>query len=143
MKLRNRLVIMLLCYCGIALSAASLHSHYAAAATEYCDLNQVFNCDLVNRSKFSELFGIPVALIGLIGYVLLLGITFKKSRAFEFLRFFASFAGLMFACYLAYVEEHILRTWCLLCIGSLFAITGITIFSAIEMWYSENRNAIS
>lgn len=135
MKLRDRFVIMLLCYCGIALSAASLYSHYSTAATEYCDLNQVFNCDLVNRSKFSELFGIPVALIGLIGYILLLGITFKKSSALEFLRFFMSFAGLMFACYLAYVEEHILRTWCLLCIGSLIAIAGITMTSAVEIWW--------
>ncbi len=139
MKLTTRFVIMLLCFCGIALSIASLHSHYATSATEYCDLNQMFNCDLVNRSKFSEIFGIPVALVGLIGYVVLLGITFKKNRVIEFLRFYMSLTGLMFALYLAYIEEHVLRTWCLLCIGSLIAIAGITIVSAFELWRPGRR----
>jgi len=125
---------MTLCFCGIALSIASLYSHYATSVTEYCDLNQMFNCDIVNRSKFSEIFGIPVAFVGLIGYVVLLGITFKKNRVLDILRFYMSLAGLMFALYLAYIEEHILRTGCLLCIGSLIAIAGISLASAAEIW---------
>jgi len=129
-----RFLILLLAICGMALSIASLRSHYAASATEYCDLNEVFNCDVVNRSKFSEVLGIPVALIGLIGYVVLLGLTAKRDRVLEILRFSMSLAGLIFAVYLAYIEEHVLRTWCLLCIGSLIAIAGITVFSAVELW---------
>jgi vitamin-K-epoxide reductase (warfarin-sensitive) len=129
----GRLVILLLCICGIALSIASLRSHYASSSTDYCDLNAMFNCDLVNRSKFSELLGIPVALFGLLGYLALLGLTFKKIRRLELLRFLASLLGLIFALYLAYIEEFVLHTWCLLCIGSLAAITGITIASATEL----------
>ena len=143
MKIRARFFILLLCLCGIGLSIASLHSHYAASATDYCDLSQVFNCDLVNRSKFSKVFGIPVALIGLVGYAFLLGVTAKRNRALTVLRFYASLAGLAFASCLAYIEAHVLETWCLLCIGSLVAITGITVFSAVEIWCSEKRNGIS
>lgn len=133
MKNISRLLIMVLCICGIALSAASLHSHYATSATEYCDLNQMFNCDIVNRSKFSELFGVPVALVGLLGYLVLLGISAKKKRVLDLLRFLMSLVGLVFAFYLAYIEEFVLRTWCLLCIGSLVAISGIAILSAVEV----------
>lgn len=142
MKLTNRFVLMFLCVCGIALSIASLHSHYATSATEYCDLNQMFNCDLVNRSKFSEVFGIPVALLGLVGYLVLLGLTFLRDRALEILRLVLSCAGLAFALYLAYIEEHVLQTWCLLCIGSLIAIAGITLLSAIVVVRPGGKQAV-
>jgi uncharacterized membrane protein len=141
MKHFARISILLLCLCGIGLSIASLRSHYATSATDYCDLNQIFNCDIVNRSKFSEVLGIPVALIGIIGYVILLGLTAKKNRLLELLRLCMSLGGLMFALYLAYIEEHVLRTWCLLCIGSLIAIAGIAIISAIELRLPTKINA--
>jgi len=137
-----RLFILLLAFCGIALSIASLRSHYATSASEYCDLSEVFNCDVVNRSKFSEVLGVPVALIGLIGYVVLLGLTAKTGRVFAILRFSMSLAGLIFAVHLAYIEEHVLRTWCLLCIGSLIAIAGITIVSAVELWRLKGRELV-
>lgn len=130
----KRVAIAILCLVGSGLSIASLHSHYAASATEYCDLNTLFNCDIVNRSKYSELFGIPVALIGMLGYLALLGLTARTTRAFGHLRFYASLAGLLFALYLAYIEEFVLQTWCLLCIGSLLAIGAIAwlSFSAVR-----------
>lgn len=134
MKLTARLLIVLLCLCGMALSTASLRSHYATSATDYCDLNQIFNCDIVNRSKFSEILGIPVALVGLAGYVVILGLTSRKNKILQMLRLCMSLGGLVFALYLAYIEEHVLRTWCLLCIGSLIAIAGIALISAIELW---------
>lgn len=140
MKNLPRLLIMISCICGIALSIASLHSHYAISATDYCDLNEMFNCDIVNRSKFSELFGVPVALIGLLGYVVLLGISTKKNRVLDILRFLMSLVGLVFALYLAYIEEFVLRTWCLLCIGSLISISAIAILSAVEIGRREPQS---
>jgi uncharacterized membrane protein len=125
----RRVAITVLCLAGLGLSLASLHSHYAVSSTDYCDLNALFNCDIVNRSKYSELFGMPVSLIGVLGYSALLGLTLRKTRSFEFIRLFASLGGLAFALYLAYIEEFILRTWCLLCIGSLIAIGAITCLS--------------
>lgn len=93
----------------------------------------MFNCDVVNRGKFAELFGVPVALIGLIGYASLYVITMKKKRALEILRFCMSLGGLLFAIDPAYIEEHVLQTWCLRCIGSLIAIAGAVVLSAIEL----------
>ncbi len=122
------------CLIGAVLSGFSLHSHYGTSATEYCDLSTMFNCDLVNRSVYSQLFGVPVALIGLLGYLLLFGLTSSDRRLVVVIRLAASTAGLAFALYLAYIEESVLAVWCLLCIGSLVTIFAITLLSGIALW---------
>ena len=64
----------------MAVSAVSLERHYAKSATEFCDFNEKFSCDIVNRSEYSTVSGIPVAAIGVAGYAaLFLLSTFWKS----------------------------------------------------------------
>jgi uncharacterized membrane protein len=94
----------------------------------------MFNCDLVNRSVYSQFFGVPVALIGLLGYFLLFALTAHDSRFVTVLRLAASTVGLAFALYLAYIETSILAVWCLLCIGSLIMISAITVLTGIALW---------
>jgi uncharacterized membrane protein len=125
MKNGLTIAVLALCIVGAVLSAVSLHNHYGTSKTEYCDLDETFDCDLVNRSIFSKFMGIPVALIGLIGYAFLFAVSVVRGRAFAALRLVASFAGLVFALYLAYIEARVLAVWCLLCISSLIAIAGI------------------
>jgi vitamin-K-epoxide reductase (warfarin-sensitive) len=133
---RNRLwclVIAILSFAGIVLSAVSLQRHYAKSATGFCDFSQNFNCDIVNRSEYSELQGIPVAAIGVLGYATLFFLsTFRNSRAQTPNRLLAaSIAGLGFALYLTYVEACELKTWCILCVASQVVIFLITVFAAI------------
>ncbi len=133
----NRILLYLLmafCLIGAVLSAFSLRAHYSTSTTEYCALDETFNCDYVNRSSYSKLLGVPVALIGLLGYLLLFGISFRRDRLFATFRFAASIVGLGFALYLTYIEAYVLLTWCLLCIGSLIAIATITILSGVG-WF--------
>ena len=82
---RNRLwfvVIAILSFAGMIVSAVSLQRHYAKSASEFCDFSQKFNCDIVNRSEYSEVQGIPVAAIGVLGYATLFFLsTFWNSRA--------------------------------------------------------------
>jgi len=130
----NRILLYLLmafCLIGVVLSAFSLRAHFSTSTTEYCALDETFNCDIVNRSSYSRLLGIPVALIGLLGYLLLFAMSFRRDRFFAVLRFGASVIGLGFAIYLTYIEAYVLATWCLLCIGSLIAISAITLFSGV------------
>ena len=72
----NRLmsVVALLAVCGIAVSSLSLQHHYATSKTAYCEIGTTFNCDIVNRSEYSSIGGIPVALIGMLGYAALVGL---------------------------------------------------------------------
>jgi len=127
------LAIAVLAVAGIAVSAVSLQRHYAKSATAFCELGEKFNCDIVNRSEYSSVMGIPVAGIGVVGYAVLLALaTVHRSRVETPLRLLvASAVGLAFALYLTYVEGFVLRTWCLLCLSSLALIAGITVLAGV------------
>jgi uncharacterized membrane protein len=132
---RNRtlfVLIAILALAGVVISAVSLQRHYAKSSSDFCDFSQQFNCDIVNRSEYSELEGIPVAAIGVAGYaVLLIMSTFWRSRPETPTRLLlAASVGLIFALYLTYVEARDLKTWCILCIGSEVLIFLITLLSA-------------
>lgn len=121
-------MIAILAIAGVAVSAVSLERHYAKSATAFCELGEKFNCDIVNRSEWSRVMGIPVAGIGIVGYgVLLILATVYRSRAQTPLRLLVlAFAGLAFALYLTYVEGYVLEAWCILCLSSLGLIATIT-----------------
>lgn len=114
-------------------SAVSLQRHYAKSATAFCDLSQKFSCDIVNRSEYSTLMGIPVAGIGLAGYAALFVLAaFWKSRAETPNRLLgAALAGLGFALYLTYIEAYLLMTWCILCLISLLLISLISVLAIV------------
>ena len=123
----------MLALAGMAVSAVSLQRHYAKSATGFCDFGERFNCDIVNRSEYSSVMGIPVAGIGLLGYGLLLALaTFYRFRKQTPLRLLAAaIAGLAFALYLTYVEGYVLETWCILCLSSLTVIATITVLASV------------
>jgi vitamin-K-epoxide reductase (warfarin-sensitive) len=123
--------IAILAVAGIAVSAISLQRHYAKSATAFCDFGKRFDCDIVNRSEYSSVMGIPVAAIGIVGYGLLLALaTAYRSRRETPLRLLvAALAGLGFALYLTYVEGYVLGTWCVLCLSSLGMIVVIAILA--------------
>jgi vitamin-K-epoxide reductase (warfarin-sensitive) len=125
--------IAVLALAGVTVSGFSLQRHYAKSATTYCDFNQKFSCDIVNRSKYSTVAGIPVAAIGVAGYAaLFLLSTLWRSRAETPNRLLlASLAGLAFALYLTYIEAYELSTWCILCLASLAFISLISGFSVL------------
>jgi len=121
-------IIAILSLAGVIDSAISLQRHYAKSATNFCDFTQKFNCDIVNRSEYSTISGIPVAGIGVAGYAaLFVFATFFKTRPETPTRLLAaSLAGLAFALYLTYVEAYQLTTWCILCLISLGLISLIS-----------------
>jgi len=125
--------IAVLAFLGMVVSAISLQRHYAKSASSFCEFGERFNCDVVNRSEYSTLMGIPVAGIGLAGYALLLALAtlYRKQPQTPLRLLAASGAGLAFALYLTYVEGYVLETWCILCLSSLLTITGITLMAAV------------
>ena len=120
--------IAVLSAAGVVDSAISLQRHYAKSATNFCDFSQKFSCDIVNRSEYSTMAGIPVAGIGIAGYAALFVLaTFLTTRPETPTRLLgASLAGLAFALYLTYIEAYELTTWCILCLMSLGLISLIS-----------------
>jgi uncharacterized membrane protein len=135
------LAIAILAGMGIAVSSVSLDHHFRKSKTTYCDFGQSFNCDIVNRSEYSAVAGVPVALIGILGYVALLAFaTFYREKAeTPGILVVGSLAGLGFALYLTYVEKYVLFAWCILCLTSLAVILSITILSVMLLMRSMRR----
>ncbi len=125
--------IAILALVGMVVSAVSLQRHYAKSATAFCEVGEKFNCDIVNRSEYSSLMGIPVAGIGIVGYGVLFALaTIYRAREETPLRLLvAALAGLALALYLTYVEGYVLETWCILCLSSLALIAMITVLAAV------------
>ena len=122
------MLIAILALAGMLVSAVSLERHYAKSASAFCDFGERFNCDIVNRSEYSTVMGMPVAGIGVAGYGALFALaTLYRSRMQTPLRLLvAAVAGLAFALRLTYVEGYVLETWCILCLSSLALITMIS-----------------
>ena len=133
-------LIAILAVCGIAVSSVSLQHHYATSKTAYCDFGETFNCDIVNRSEYSSIFGIPVALIGMLGYAALAGLAtvYRERQETPTMLFSAAAAGLAFALYLTYIEARVLGVWCILCLSSLVLIAATTILAAV-IWRKRER----
>ena len=134
------LFIAILSVAGAVDSGIALQRHYAKSDSNFCDFNQKFNCDIVNRSEYSTMAGIPVAGIGVAGYAALFMLaTFLKSRPETPTRLLAaSLAGLAFALYLTYIEAYELTTWCILCVASLVLILLISILALMVKLRSRN-----
>ena len=125
-KITNALIIFSLI--GLGLSLYSFLHFKGFAAGEFCTISETVNCDLVNKGPFSKIFGIPVSLIGVLGYgFLFVGsiIKRKKQDADQELTIFllaASYGALGFSLYLTYIEAFILNAWCVICVTSQIAI---------------------
>ena len=133
-------LVAILGVCGIVVSSVSLQHHYATSKTAYCDIGETFNCDIVNRSEYSSIFGIPVALIGMLGYASLAGLAtvYRERRETPAMLFGAAAIGLAFALYLTYIEARVLGVWCILCLSSLVLIAATTILAAV-IWRKRER----
>jgi len=135
-------LVAILAVGGIVVSSVSLKHHYATSKTEFCDIGNTFNCDIVNRSEYSEILGVPVALIGMLGYAAVLGLAtvYRERRETPSVIFAGASAGLAFALYLTYIEGRVLGVWCIMCLSSLALIGGIAIVSSVLWWRSRQPN---
>jgi vitamin-K-epoxide reductase (warfarin-sensitive) len=142
-QLMTMTAIALVAVAGVAVSSVSLYEHFATSSTSFCDFSESFNCDIVNRSAYSTVLGVPVALIGIIGYLLItvLATIYRNQAETPVLLLIASLGGLGFALYLTYIEKFVLATWCILCLTSLGLICCDVILSAIVMLKSSRRSS--
>lgn len=135
--------IALVAVAGVAVSSVSLYEHFATSTTSFCNFSESFNCDLVNRSAYSTVLGVPVALIGIVGYLLVatLATIYRNQTQTPVLLLVSSVIGLGFAFYLAYVEKFVLGVWCILCLTSLGLICIEVALSALAIIRAKRAHA--
>jgi uncharacterized membrane protein len=82
-------------------------------------------CDRVQASDYAQLAGVPVALIGLVGYgSLLAAFTLRGPRA-SLAAAFLALVGFGFSAYLTYVELFVINAICQWCVASAALITAL------------------
>ena len=109
-----RYLIVLLALAGIIVSGLALRVHYVND-DEPCHINDKWDCGVVNHSPYSEIGGVPVAAIGMAGYLLIGVLGFLRRRG---MLLAAVAGGFAFALYLTHIEAHVLGVWCLYCVIS-------------------------
>ena len=118
---------------GVLASLYGLKQHSAEIGTSACNVSQTFNCDLVNKSDYSEILGFPVAGIGLVGYLMIGAVAFfyrkEKDPMVGKLLLAATVGGVLFSLYLTGIEAFVLHAWCLICLASLSSIVGALLTS--------------
>jgi vitamin-K-epoxide reductase (warfarin-sensitive) len=120
-----RYLLAILAIAGIAVSVMALRVHYSTETTP-CSINEKWDCGIVNHSPYAEIRGIPVAAIGIAGY-LLIGILAMLRRRGWLLA--AALMGMAFALYLTNIEARVLGVWCLYCVISQGIIAVVTLLS--------------
>src|SRR6185437_10564078 len=116
-----RYVIAVLALAGAVVSFLALQVHYSTT-TSPCSINEKWDCGIVNHSSYAVIQGIPVALIGILGYLLILWLGMARQKMFVLL---ASAVGIAFSLYLTHIERDVLGVWCLYCVISLGIIVLI------------------
>jgi vitamin-K-epoxide reductase (warfarin-sensitive) len=118
-----RWVLVLLAIVGIVVSALALREHYRTDASP-CSINEKWDCGIVNHSPFAVFKGVPVAVIGMAGYLFLALLAMRKAYAWMLPFVTIAFA---FAIHLADIEALVLGVWCIYCAISLGIISLITL----------------
>ncbi len=135
-----RYLIALLALAGAVVSTLALQVHFSTG-TEPCSINEKWDCGIVNHSSFAVIYHVPVAAVGIAGYLALLLLALARRRNLLFL---AALAGMGFALYLTHIEKDVLEVWCLYCVISQSIIALVVLLSAawllIERFSKERVN---
>lgn len=121
-----RYVFIVLAILGIIASSLALREHYRTYGDAPCDINEKWDCGIVNHSPYAVFHGMPVADIGILGYLFLAVLALKR---FYRLLLAAALIALGFSLYLAHIEASVLEVWCVYCAISLGLISLINLLA--------------
>jgi uncharacterized membrane protein len=129
-------VTLLLSLGGVAVSAYLSYEHYTTSTTLACPNRGVLNCLKVTTSAESKLLGIPVAVLGLIFFLAMVGFCLPaawRSRApqLHWARLGATLAGVVMVVYLISVELFVLDAICIWCTAAHGI--ALALFSAVVL----------
>jgi uncharacterized membrane protein len=113
---------------GLCLAAYLTYLHYSGT-TPPCSIKGN-PCSQVQKSRYSEFVGIPVALIGLLGYIAILGsLLAPEDERTRFVTTVLTVGGFGFSAYLTYRELFTLHKICEWCVSSALLMTVIMCLS--------------
>lgn len=122
-----RWTTLVLALAGLGVSTYLTIAHYTTSVTLACPNSGVINCQKVTTSAESNVFGIPVAVLGLAFYLFLVAIMSpwawrSTRREVPLVRLLSLVVGIGFVIYLIYAELFEIGNICLEC-TSIHVIT--------------------
>jgi uncharacterized membrane protein/protein-disulfide isomerase len=136
----QRKLILALATIGLGASMMSSYVHYQlltdASYTSFCDVNTTMSCTQAYLSRYGSLFGVPVALGGVMFFAMVLVIAGLAGRPGSKARenapgyvFALSTLALSFVLYLGWASYFVLKTFCILCAITYVAVIAIFLIS--------------
>jgi uncharacterized membrane protein len=105
-------------------------------------------CDVVNNSVYSQIYGVPVCVVGLAGYLLLLALALAAlwttgctHRRILLLSLVLSVGGVGFSVYLTYLEIYVIEALCTWCVTSAIVITLLAVITAVTIRLAAPQDA--
>ena len=120
-----RYILAILAVAGMVVSYLALRVHYSTESTP-CSINEKWDCGIVNHSPYAVIHGVPVAAIGIAGYLAIAVLALARRRG---LLLIATVIGMGFALYLSNIEARVLGVWCVYCVTSQGIIAVLMILS--------------
>lgn len=133
-----RIAIVVFAVLGIIVSSLALKVHYDDPGKEPCSINDKWDCGVVNHSPYAVIRGVPVASIGIAGYLLIAVLALLRLRLPLLV---AVLIGLGFTLYLTNIEAHVLEVYCLYCVISQCIIAILTLLAIAWAALAKRRAA--
>ncbi|MEO8522245.1 MAG: vitamin K epoxide reductase family protein [Acidobacteriota bacterium] len=140
MTTKSRMLLLVSAAFGLAAASASSVVHYRLLTnpgyTSFCDVNATVSCTQAYLSQYGSLFGVPVAIFGVLFFLLVLLLVGLGGRQASSVRdsvpayvFALSTVALAFSLYLAWASYIQLKTFCMLCAATYAAVIALFIIS--------------
>ncbi len=133
----NRMVVAVLALGGFFVALYLFAHNLGLGGPIVCGVG---DCATVQSSRYASLGPVPVSFIGVLGYVVLLALSFvglrpshRESSMIGGLLLAGSAGGGLFSAYLTYLEAFVIEAWCQYCVVSAIIITLIFFASVPEV----------
>jgi uncharacterized membrane protein len=115
---------LVLAVLGVGVAGYLVYVHYAGVEP-VCNI--AHGCHKVQTSKYAELAGVPVALLGLLGYVTILAALLVDGEPGRMVAALVALVGFGFSAYLTYRELFTIDAICQWCVASAVLMTGLAV----------------
>lgn len=115
---------------GLGIAAYLTYVHYAGVKS-VCEI--AHGCEQVQKSEWSKLAGVPVALLGLLGYVGILAALAVPGETGLIAAAAQALVGFGFSAYLTYREIWTIEAICIWCVGSAIVLTLLAIVTTVRL----------
>jgi uncharacterized membrane protein len=125
-----RITLLVLAVIGLAVASYLTYIHYAGIKP-LCGTNGG-GCEIVQTSVYSKLAGVPVALIGLLGYIaIVISLLLPEDENTRLATMAFTIIGFGFSAYLTYRELFSIHHICEYCVSSAVIVT---ILMCLSVW---------